>query len=41
MTRKLEKALAEKGVIHVFTVCGNCAKKSLAINRQVEYYIID
>ncbi|HNU53488.1 MAG TPA: CRISPR-associated endonuclease Cas2 [Candidatus Syntrophosphaera sp.] len=41
VARKLEKTLDEKGVIHIFTVCGTCAKKSLAINRQVEYYITD
>lgn len=39
--RKLDKILDKQGIIHIFSVCGNCARKSLAINRQLEYYITD
>lgn len=39
--KKLELCLNKKGVIHIFHICGACAKKSLAINRQVEYYATD
>ncbi|GEM_PF-481393 len=41
VARKLEKTLDQKGVIHIFTICGSCAKKSLAINRAPEYYVTD
>lgn len=41
IARKLEKTLAKQGVIHIFAICGNCAKKSLAINKRVEYYVTD
>ena len=39
--KKLEKTLDKQGVIHIFNICSACSKKSLAINKQAEYYVID
>lgn len=41
ISRKLEKTLDKQGVIHIFSICGSCEKKSLAINRRIEYYATD
>jgi CRISPR-associated endonuclease Cas2 len=41
VTRRLEQTLNKQGIIHIINVCGACAKKSLAINKQIEYYAID
>jgi len=39
--KKLEKTLDKQGIIHIFHICGSCAKKSLAINKEIEYYLTD
>ncbi len=39
--KKLEKTLDKQGIIHIFNICSGCAKKSLAINKQIEYYVTD
>ncbi|MCK9335684.1 MAG: CRISPR-associated endonuclease Cas2 [Candidatus Cloacimonetes bacterium] len=41
MTKNLEKTLNKQGIIHIINVCGTCAKKSLAINKEIEYYATD
>lgn len=41
IAKKLENTLNKQGIIHIFQVCGACAKKSLAINKEPEYYVID
>lgn len=41
LAKKLEHALNKQGIIHIFQVCAACEKKSLAINKEIEYYIID
>lgn len=41
LTKRLENTLNQQGIIHIFQVCAACAKKSLAINVEPEYYIID
>jgi len=39
--KKIEKTLNQKGIIHVFHICSACAKKSLAINKEPEYFVTD
>lgn len=39
--KKLELTLNKQGVIHIFHICAACAKKSLAINKEPEFYVID
>lgn len=39
--KKLEQTLDKQGIIHIFHICGACAKKSLAINKEPEYYVTD
>lgn len=41
IVKKLENTLNKKGIIHIFNICGTCARKSLAINKETEYYLTD
>ncbi|GAB1365187.1 hypothetical protein MASR1M36_00580 [Candidatus Cloacimonadaceae bacterium] len=41
LAKRLENTLNKQGIIHIFQVCAACAKKSLAINKEPEYYVID
>lgn len=41
MTKNLEQILNKQGIIHIIKVCAACAKKSLAINKEIEYYATD
>ncbi len=41
ITKRLESTLSKKGIIHIFNICGACARKSLAINKEIEYYLTD
>ena len=41
ITKRLEQTLNKQGIIHIINVCTACAKKSLAINKEIEYYAID
>ncbi len=41
ITKRLEQTLNKQGIIHIISVCSACSKKSLAINKEIEYYAID
>jgi CRISPR-associated endonuclease Cas2 len=38
--KQLQEIVSDKGIVHIFNICGDCEKKSLAINSKSDYCII-